>query len=386
MGIDVRDPDQMVGTLSGGERQAVAIARAVYFGAKMLILDEPTSALGVKQSGVVLRYIVQARDRGLGVIFITHNPHHAWPVGDRFVVLNRGRMIGRLGQGRHQPRRAGEDDGRRRRARAAHARAGARAGDRMTHDQPAAEVGRRRAAHPDRRRPDRLRLARPGPQPLAAADPDAVRGPAVRHRARDLRRQRAGARRARRSAAFGYAEAAADWRRVVERPGRRRGLHHGAEHAPRRADRGGRGGRQGHLLREAGRRHAGADRARGRGARATSSRGVGYNYRWAPLVQYARQLIADGRLGEITNYRGRFFSMYGSDPLEPAVVALPARRGRPRRDDRPAQPLGRPRAHAARPDRARRRDDRDVHPRAAAAPPAGTHYGRGSAGRPARRR
>jgi simple sugar transport system ATP-binding protein len=94
MGIDVRDPDQMVGTLSGGERQAVAIARAVYFGAKMLILDEPTSALGVKQSGVVLRYIVQARDRGLGVIFITHNPHHAWPVGDRFVVLNRGKMLG----------------------------------------------------------------------------------------------------------------------------------------------------------------------------------------------------------------------------------------------------------------------------------------------------
>ena len=94
MGIDVRDPDQMVGTLSGGERQAVAIARAVYFGAKLLILDEPTSALGVKQSGVVLKYIVQARDRGLGVIFITHNPHHAWPVGDRFVVLNRGKMLG----------------------------------------------------------------------------------------------------------------------------------------------------------------------------------------------------------------------------------------------------------------------------------------------------
>jgi simple sugar transport system ATP-binding protein len=94
MGIDVRDPDQPVGTLSGGERQAVAIARAVYFGAKVLILDEPTSALGVKQSGVVLRYIAQARDRGLGVIFITHNPHHAYPVGDRFVVLNRGKLLG----------------------------------------------------------------------------------------------------------------------------------------------------------------------------------------------------------------------------------------------------------------------------------------------------
>jgi simple sugar transport system ATP-binding protein len=94
MGIDVRDPDQPVGTLSGGERQAVAISRAVYFGAKVLILDEPTSALGVKQSGVVLRYVAQARDRGLGVIFITHNPHHAFPVGDRFVVLNRGRLMG----------------------------------------------------------------------------------------------------------------------------------------------------------------------------------------------------------------------------------------------------------------------------------------------------
>jgi simple sugar transport system ATP-binding protein len=94
MGIDVRDPDQPVGTLSGGERQAVSIARAVYFGAKVLILDEPTSALGVKQSGVVLRYVAQARDRGLGVIFITHNPHHAFPVGDRFVILNRGRILG----------------------------------------------------------------------------------------------------------------------------------------------------------------------------------------------------------------------------------------------------------------------------------------------------
>jgi simple sugar transport system ATP-binding protein len=94
MGIDLRDVDQPAGTLSGGERQSVAIARAVYFGAKVLILDEPTSALGVKQAGVVLRYIVAARDRGLGVVFITHNPHHAYPVGDRFLILNRGRSQG----------------------------------------------------------------------------------------------------------------------------------------------------------------------------------------------------------------------------------------------------------------------------------------------------
>ncbi|HXM55606.1 MAG TPA: ATP-binding cassette domain-containing protein [Candidatus Dormibacteraeota bacterium] len=94
MGISVRDTSQPVGTLSGGERQSVAIARAVYFGAKVLILDEPTSALGVKQAGVVLRYVVQARQRGCGVVFITHNPHHAWLVGDRFTVLNRGRSLG----------------------------------------------------------------------------------------------------------------------------------------------------------------------------------------------------------------------------------------------------------------------------------------------------
>jgi simple sugar transport system ATP-binding protein len=94
IGIDIRDPSQPVGTLSGGERQSVAIARAVYFGAKVLILDEPTSALGVKEAGVVLRYIAQARDRNLGVIFITHNVHHAYPVGDRFTILNRGQSYG----------------------------------------------------------------------------------------------------------------------------------------------------------------------------------------------------------------------------------------------------------------------------------------------------
>jgi simple sugar transport system ATP-binding protein len=94
MGIDIRDPAQPVGTLSGGERQCVAIARAVYFGAKVLILDEPTAALGVKQAGVVLRYVAQARARNLGVILITHNPHHAYAVGDRFTILKRGRTFG----------------------------------------------------------------------------------------------------------------------------------------------------------------------------------------------------------------------------------------------------------------------------------------------------
>jgi simple sugar transport system ATP-binding protein len=94
IGIDIRDPDQPVGTLSGGERQCLAIARAVHFGARVLILDEPTSALGVHQASVVLRLIVRARERGLGVILITHNVHHAYPVGDVFTLLNRGRSLG----------------------------------------------------------------------------------------------------------------------------------------------------------------------------------------------------------------------------------------------------------------------------------------------------
>ena len=94
MGIELADVEQPVGTLSGGQRQCVAIARAVHFGAKVLILDEPTAALGVKQAGVVLKYVAQARDRGLGVILITHNPHHAYPVGDSFLLLQRGRSQG----------------------------------------------------------------------------------------------------------------------------------------------------------------------------------------------------------------------------------------------------------------------------------------------------
>jgi simple sugar transport system ATP-binding protein len=94
MGIALRDPHQLVGTMSGGERQCLAIARAIHFGARVLILDEPTAALGVKQSVHVLRIIHQARARGISVIFITHNVHHAYPIGDSFTVLGRGRSLG----------------------------------------------------------------------------------------------------------------------------------------------------------------------------------------------------------------------------------------------------------------------------------------------------
>lgn len=94
MGIDIRDPGQEVGSMSGGERQSLAIARAIYFGAKVLILDEPTASLGVKQSGTVLRFVAEARQRDIGIIFITHNPSHADVVGDSFTILKRGRIFG----------------------------------------------------------------------------------------------------------------------------------------------------------------------------------------------------------------------------------------------------------------------------------------------------
>jgi simple sugar transport system ATP-binding protein len=99
IGIDVRDTEQLVGTLSGGERQTLAIARAEYFGARVLILDEPTSALGVKESAIVLRHAISARNRGLGVIFITHNVQHALPIGDSFTILTRGRSGGTFRRG-----------------------------------------------------------------------------------------------------------------------------------------------------------------------------------------------------------------------------------------------------------------------------------------------
>ncbi len=90
-GID--SPDQLVGGLSGGQRQAVAIARAVYFRKKILLLDEPTSALSVRETENVLDYIVQLRRDGVTCVFVTHNLYHSFRVCDRFVVLSRGRKV-----------------------------------------------------------------------------------------------------------------------------------------------------------------------------------------------------------------------------------------------------------------------------------------------------
>lgn len=94
VGSDLDDADRPVATLSGGERQAVAIARTASRGARVLILDEPTAALGVRQTEIVLDQIARARARGLGVVFVTHSPRQAYPAGDRFVILRRGRCAG----------------------------------------------------------------------------------------------------------------------------------------------------------------------------------------------------------------------------------------------------------------------------------------------------
>jgi simple sugar transport system ATP-binding protein len=93
MGIHLQDPEQPVGVLSGGERQSLAIARALHQGARILILDEPTAALGVRQARLVLEHVARVRDEGVAVILITHNPSHALRVGDRFLVLTRGRLV-----------------------------------------------------------------------------------------------------------------------------------------------------------------------------------------------------------------------------------------------------------------------------------------------------
>ncbi|MDQ3822771.1 MAG: ATP-binding cassette domain-containing protein [Actinomycetota bacterium] len=101
IGIDIRDPDETIARMSGGERQSIAIARAAYFNPKLLILDEPTSALSLRQTDRVLKSVEEARNKGISIVFITHNVHHVFPVADRYVVLWHGESIAEFQRGDH---------------------------------------------------------------------------------------------------------------------------------------------------------------------------------------------------------------------------------------------------------------------------------------------
>ena len=101
VGIEIRDAEEPIARMSGGERQSVAIARAAYFNPKLLILDEPTSALSLRQTGRVLKSIEEARNKGISIIFITHNVYHVYPIADRFVILSHGESIAEFPKGKH---------------------------------------------------------------------------------------------------------------------------------------------------------------------------------------------------------------------------------------------------------------------------------------------
>jgi simple sugar transport system ATP-binding protein len=105
IGVGVRSPSENVEFLSGGERQAVSIGRAMHFGAKLLILDEPTAALSIKETNKVLDYVLQARERGLSVIYITHNIYHVYPIANRFTILDRGIKLGEFDKTEITPER-----------------------------------------------------------------------------------------------------------------------------------------------------------------------------------------------------------------------------------------------------------------------------------------
>jgi simple sugar transport system ATP-binding protein len=101
IGINIRDPEEPIARMSGGERQSIAIARAAYFHPKLLILDEPTSALSLRQTERVLTSVDEARNKGISIIFITHNVYHVYPIADRFVILSHGESIAEFPKGKH---------------------------------------------------------------------------------------------------------------------------------------------------------------------------------------------------------------------------------------------------------------------------------------------
>ena len=96
LGVQLADPDQLVGNLSGGQRKSIAIARSLYFQPKLLILDEPTAALSIKESRSVLEHVQAVKARGISVIFITHNIHLVYPIADQFLLLDQGHKIGEV--------------------------------------------------------------------------------------------------------------------------------------------------------------------------------------------------------------------------------------------------------------------------------------------------
>ena len=92
--IGIKSSKQMVGDLSGGQKQAVAIARAIYFRARLLLLDEPTNALSVKESRQVMKFVKNLREEGISSVFVTHNLLHVYTIADRFVILSHGEKVG----------------------------------------------------------------------------------------------------------------------------------------------------------------------------------------------------------------------------------------------------------------------------------------------------
>lgn len=92
--IGIQSSEEIVENLSGGQKQAVAVATAMHFKQKLLLLDEPTNALSVKEVSQVLDYIEQLKKEKVGVVFVTHNIHHVYSIADKFIVLNRGIKVG----------------------------------------------------------------------------------------------------------------------------------------------------------------------------------------------------------------------------------------------------------------------------------------------------
>ena len=360
MGIDIRDPEQPVGTLSGGERQAVAIARAVYFGAKVLILDEPTSALGVKQSGVVLKYILQARERGIAVVFITHNPHHAHMVGDRFYLLNRGQMTNEF-----ERKTVTREE-------LVKAMAGGAELEALAHELESLVGSSRRAVGPGSEtwRPSRSASSAPAGWATCTRAPTS----AWRQHWPDLavRPELVAVADSSAAAAETFARAHgdlttyADWRELLADPD----IAAVSVTAPNFLHR-----EIGVAVAEAG-KHLWIEKPVGLTADdaiavrdAVHANGVvgcvGFNYRHVPAVARARRIVESGRDRRPDARAGPAAHRLRRPPGQPALVAVRRRPRRPRRARRPG--LARRRPAPLRPRRRHRRDgaDRDPHPAAA---------------------